>query len=71
MTNEEYRIQAMDWFNDNTVHFTFLDKWYFENLFDKTFLLIPLVAWFFAISVVAICFIYVKFDRFTNKKLGE
>ena len=70
MTNEEYRIRAMDWFNDNAVHFTFLDKWYFENLFDKTFLLIPLVAWFFAISVVAICFIYVKFDRFTNKKFN-
>lgn len=70
MTNEEYRIQAMNWFNDNAVHFTFLDKWYFENVRDKTFLFIPLGFWFFAISVVAICFIYVKFDRFTNKKFN-
>jgi hypothetical protein len=70
MTNEEYRIQAMNWFNDNAVHFTFLDKWYFENLFDKTFLLIPLVAWFLAINIVLICFFYVKIDRFTNKKFN-
>lgn len=56
MTNEEYRIQAIDWFKDNVVHLTFIDKWYFDNLLDKTFLKIPLVLWIVAIIFIAFYF---------------
>lgn len=57
MTNEEYRLQAMDWFKDNVVHLTFIDKWYYDYLFDKTFLKIPLALYIAAVVFVAFYFI--------------
>ena len=71
MTNEEYRIQAMDWFKDNVVHLTIIDKWYFDYLFDKTFLKIPLALWIAAIIFVAFYFIDQKIRTDTKHKFNS
>lgn len=62
MTNEEYRLQAMDWVKEDVIHWTFIDKWYFDYLLDKTFLLIPLAIWFTVICIVLL--------GFYSKKIG-
>lgn len=69
MTNEEYRIQALDWFKDNVVHLTFIDKWYFDYLLDKTFLKIPLALWIVSIIFIAFYFIDRKIRTDSKHKL--
>lgn len=69
MTNEEYRIQAMDWFKDNVVHLTLIDKWYFDNLLDKTFLKIPLALYIAAVVFVVFYFIDKKIRADSKHKL--
>lgn len=69
MTNEEYRIQAIDWFKDNVVHLTFIDKWYFDYLLDKTFLKIPLALWIVSIIFIAFYFIDRKIRTDSKHKL--
>jgi hypothetical protein len=69
MTNEEYRIQAMDWFKENVIHLTFIDKWYFDYLLDKTFLKIPLALWIVSIIFIAFYFIDRKIRTDSKHKL--